>query len=241
MKSRIAVLASGSGSNLQAILDHADQLGAGRSGEVVLVASNVPGARALDRAAEHGIAAHVLRDHQAPTELLALCDHHAVDLVVLAGYLKLVPAAVVRRFAGRMLNVHPALLPGFGGEGMYGRRVHAAVLASGARVTGVTVHFVSEEYDRGPIVAQWPVPVRDGDTPETLAERVLRTEHLLYPRVVEAVAAGRLALGPDGRVCAPVGDDPLSALLGTTARPGYFAYETDAARAAASVERLLGG
>jgi folate-dependent phosphoribosylglycinamide formyltransferase PurN len=99
-----------------------------------------------------------------------------------------------------MLNVHPALLPAFGGAGMYGARVHAAVLAAGARVSGPTVHFVDEQYDRGPIVMQWPVPVRDDDTPDTLAARVLHVEHLLYPRVVDAVAAGRITLGDDNRV-----------------------------------------
>lgn len=241
MKARIAVLASGSGSNLQAILDHTDRLGAGRSGDVVLVLSNTSDAGALERAERHGIAAAVLHDHADGAAMLRTLEQHGVDLVVLAGYLKLVPPAVVQRHAGRMLNVHPALLPAFGGEGMYGRRVHAAVLASGARVTGVTVHFVSEEYDRGPIVAQWPVPVRDGDTPASLAERVLRTEHVLYPRVVEAVAAGRLRLGPGGRICGSGVEDPLAALLAPHERPGFFAFETDAARAAASVERLLGG
>src|SRR5206468_6729680 len=102
---------------------------------------------------------------------------------------------------GRMLNVHPALLPGFGGAGMYGARVHEAVLAAGVTVTGVTVHFVDEEYDRGPIVAQWPVPVLTGDDRHTLAERVLHVEHLLYPRVLNAVAGGRLTLAScgDGR------------------------------------------
>lgn len=241
MKSRVAVLASGSGSNLQAILDHADRLGAGRSGEVALVLSNTAGAGALERAARHGIPADVLHDHADGAAMLQLLERHDIDLVVLAGYLKLVPAAVVQRHAGRMLNVHPALLPAFGGPGMYGRRVHAAVLASGARVSGVTVHFVSEEYDRGPIVAQWPVPVRDGDTPEALGERVLRTEHLLYPRVVEAVAAGRLLLGAHGRTTGPAADDPLASLLTGVERPGFFAFETDAARVAASVDRLLAG
>jgi phosphoribosylglycinamide formyltransferase/phosphoribosylglycinamide formyltransferase-1 len=121
--------------------------------------------------------------------------------VVLAGYLRRIPDEVVRRYADRMINVHPALLPSFGGAGMYGMRVHEAVLASGATVTGVTAHFVDEEYDRGPIIAQWPVPVLNGDDSATLAARVLRVEHLLYPRVVDAVAGGRLTLADcrDGR------------------------------------------
>lgn len=196
MPARIAVLASGGGSNLGALLDHLDAAGARRAGQVVLVASNVAGAGALDRARARGIATAVAdpADGDALAALLA-----PADLVLLAGYLKLVPPIVARAFRGRMLNVHPALLPAFGGPGMYGRRVHAAVLAAGARVTGATVHFVDEAYDRGAIAAQWPVPVHAADTPDTLARRVLRVEHLLLPRVVTAVASGRIALGPDGR------------------------------------------
>jgi len=199
-KSRVAVLASGGGSNLQAILDHFDALGAQASGEVALVASDRAGAGALRRAQGRGAAtAHLARPADGAA-LLALLDEHAIDLVVLAGYLKLVPPAVVRRFRGRMLNVHPSLLPAFGGPGMYGLRVHQAVLDAGARVSGATVHFVSEEFDRGAIVAQWPVPVFEEDGPETLAARVLRVEHLLLPRVVELVAAELLVLDDDERV-----------------------------------------
>jgi len=111
-----------------------------------------------------------------------------------------VPEGVVRAFRGRVMNVHPALLPSFGGAGMYGERVHAAVIASGARLSGVTVHFVDEEYDRGATIAQWPVAVHDDDTPATLGARVLGVEHRLYPACVAAVAAGTVTLGPDGRV-----------------------------------------
>jgi phosphoribosylglycinamide formyltransferase-1 len=106
-----------------------------------------------------------------------------VDVIFLAGYLRLVPAPVVQRFQGRILNIHPALLPSFGGKGMWGRHVHQAVLDAGSRVTGPTVHVVDEVYDRGLILAQWPVPVRNDDTPETLAARVLAVEHRLYPEV----------------------------------------------------------
>src|SRR5205807_2164795 len=117
---------------------------------------------------------------------------------VLAGYLQRIPPAVVARFRLRLINIHPALLPAFGGPGMYGRRVHEAVLASGAPISGATVHYVDEEYDRGPIIAQWPVPVRAGDTPESLAARVLEVEHRLLPRVVLelALADSLLALVP---------------------------------------------
>lgn len=120
--------------------------------------------------------------------------------VVLAGYMQLIPLDVVQAFPGRIVNVHPALLPAFGGKGMYGERVHAAVLASGARLSGPTVHFVDEAYDRGPIIAQWPVPVAPNDSIASLAARVLAVEHLLYPRVVQALCAGRIRLGDHGKV-----------------------------------------
>ena len=199
-RTRIAVLASGGGSNLGAMLAHGDRLGDRKRGEIALVVTDRPGAAALDRARERGIAAQVLADHADGGALLDLLEEHAIEIVALAGYLKLVPSAVVRHFRGRMLNVHPALLPAFGGPKMYGRRVHEAVLASGARLSGPTVHFVDDEYDRGPIVAQWPVPVFDEDSPEELAARVLRVEHALYPRVVEALASDAIALDDDGRV-----------------------------------------
>lgn len=197
MRARIAVLASGAGSNLQALLDHLDTLGDGRGGDVVLVASNRPGAGALERARVRGIATSVLESDAA---LDAALRRHEIGLVVLAGYLRLVPNDVTRHFRGRIVNVHPSLLPAFGGPGMYGARVHRAVIDAGVRVSGATIHFVDEQYDRGPIVAQWPVPVKDDDTPDTLARRVLAVEHVLLPHAVQAVATGRVVLGDDGRV-----------------------------------------
>lgn len=196
MSARIAVLASGSGTNLQAIFEHLDRLGERRGGEVVVVASDRPDAGALARARARGLPAVELVSRKRPEgpTLEATLDDHGADLVVLAGYLRLVPAEVVRRWEGRVVNVHPALLPAFGGAGMYGARVHREVLASGTYVTGATVHFVDEEFDRGTIIAQWPVPVLAGDDPHTLAERVLRVEHVLYPRVVDALARGRVTL-----------------------------------------------
>jgi folate-dependent phosphoribosylglycinamide formyltransferase PurN len=119
---------------------------------------------------------------------------------VLAGYLRLVPADVVAHFRGRILNVHPALLPAFGGHGMYGHRVHEAVVASQASLTGPTIHYVDERYDEGPVIAQVPVPVLPDDSADTVARRVLDAEHRLYPRVIEAVAAGLVRLGSDNRV-----------------------------------------
>ena len=144
------------------------------------------------------MAAHRIADPGDGAALTRVLREHGVELVVLAGYLKLVPADVVAAFPDRMINIHPALLPAFGGHGMYGPRVHQAVLASGATLSGATVHLVNAEYDRGPILAQWPVPVRPGDTAESLAARVLEVEHRLLPAVVLAAAhAGRVVpLGP---------------------------------------------
>lgn len=193
------MFASGGGSNLQAILDHLDQLGAAAPAEVVLVVSDRAEAGALKRARQRDVAAvHLPRDQSAA--LLPLLEQHGATMIALAGYLRLVPPDVVAAFGGRMLNVHPALLPAFGGAGMYGARVHQAVLASGARVSGPTVHFVDERYDEGAIIAQWPVPVRTDDTPETLGARVLAVEHRIYPWAVAAVASGAVRLGADGRL-----------------------------------------
>jgi formyltetrahydrofolate-dependent phosphoribosylglycinamide formyltransferase len=188
VKSRIAVLASGSGTNLQAIIDHLAR-NAASIAEVVVVASNRAEASALERARKNGIATEVFDVSDDGTALLELLERHSAQLVALAGYLKRIPPLVTRRFRGRIVNVHPGLLPQFGGEGMYGSRVHAAVLASGATTTGVTIHFVDDEYDHGAVIAQWPVRVRVDDTAETLAERVLLAEHTVYPRVVEMIAA----------------------------------------------------
>ena len=184
---RVAVLASGGGSNLQALLDASRDPEAGFA--IPLVVSNHPGAGALERAARAGAHTALIRaDGDDADRLLALLAEHHAGLVVLAGYLKLVPGAVVAAYAGRMINIHPALLPSFGGPGMYGRLVHEAVLASGARVTGPTVHLVDEHFDHGRVLAQWPVPVLAGDTPETVAARVLEAEHRLLPAVVRAWA-----------------------------------------------------
>ncbi|MDQ6831094.1 MAG: phosphoribosylglycinamide formyltransferase [Gemmatimonadota bacterium] len=201
MPPRIAVLASGRGSNLRALLDYLAEKGAARGGDVVLVASDKADAGALELARERKIEALDIGALSASDDaMLRLFAERGIDLIVLAGYLRLIPAAVVRAYRGRMLNVHPALLPAFGGAGMYGARVHRAVLEAGERLSGPTVHFVDEEYDRGSIIAQWPLPVLPADTPDTLAARVLRAEHRLLPRAVDAVASGRISLGDDGRV-----------------------------------------
>ena len=186
MTMRVAVAVSGRGSNLEALLH---TLGPGAPARVGLVLSNRAEAGALDRARAHSVPAEVLPDPSDPADWLDRLTRYRVDLLVLAGYLQLVPAAVIARYRDRILNVHPALLPAFGGRGMYGRRVHEAVLASGARESGATVHLVDEVYDRGAILAQGRVPVLPDDTPDRLAARVLAVEHRLLPAAVLAAAA----------------------------------------------------
>jgi phosphoribosylglycinamide formyltransferase-1 len=199
---KIAVFASGRGSNFAAILD------AIRHGtlpaHVCCLISNRSDAGALERARAEGIPAiHCSRlqyatDDAFAEELLARLRTHSADFIALAGYLKRVPTPVVAAFRERIVNIHPALLPSFGGHGMYGHRVHEAVLAAGAKVSGATVHVVDEEYDRGPIVAQRCVSVLPDDTPDTLAARVLTVEHSLYPETLAAFARGRVRI--DGQL-----------------------------------------
>jgi phosphoribosylglycinamide formyltransferase-1 len=186
----VAVLVSGGGTNLQALLDVLAESPVARVSRVV---SSRAEAGALERARRAGVPTAVLADPTDAAEIVAAVGD--AGLVVLAGYLKRVPAAAVTRFRWRLINIHPALLPGFGGPGMYGRRLHEAVLASGTAISGATAHYVDEELDRGAIIAQWPVPVRSDDTPESLAARVLEVEHRLLPQVVMELAR----LGPPQR------------------------------------------
>lgn len=202
---RIAVMVSGHGrgSNLQALID---ACGNGLiPGSVVLVIGSRKGAPALDRAKAAGIETIVLRrdkndrDEAYADSLLEALASHRVDLVCLAGYMRLLPSKVVTAYRWRIMNVHPALLPGFGGRGMFGHAVHEAVVASGATESGCTVHFVDEEYDHGPIILQRKVPVLPNDTPDDLAARVLPVEHRTYAEAVRLFAEGRLRV-EDGRV-----------------------------------------
>jgi phosphoribosylglycinamide formyltransferase-1 len=186
MTMRIAVAISGRGSNLEALLR---ALRPGAPATVVLVISDRAEAAGLAHARSHGIPRLVLPNPAEAGAWLDALREHDVDLLVLAGYLKLVPAPVVAAYRGRIINTHPSLLPAFGGKGMYGERVHKAVLASGARETGVTIHLVDEAYDRGPVLAQSRVPVLSNDTAERLAARVLEAEHQLLPAAVLAAAA----------------------------------------------------
>jgi phosphoribosylglycinamide formyltransferase-1 len=186
---RIGVLVSGRGSNLQALIDAAlrGELG----GEVGVVVSNVEGALALQRAREAGIPA-VYHDHRGKkredfdAEVVAILRAHRVDLVCLAGFMRLLSPVFVRAFPGRILNIHPALLPAF--PGLDAQR---QAWEHGAKVSGATVHLVDEGLDSGPIVAQEAVPVLSSDTPETLAARILEVEHRLYPRAARLVLEGR--------------------------------------------------
>ncbi len=190
----VGVLISGRGSNMMAI--HRAQQSGRAAGRLVCVISSREDAGGLEYARQHGIAAYVIPAAAQKEEaafaraLLEPLQKHAVQLVVLAGFLKKVPTEVVRAYSGRMLNIHPALLPAFGGKGMYGRRVHEAVLEYGCKVSGATVHVVTEEYDAGPPVLQKCVPVAADDTPETLAARVLEIEHELLPQAVDLFARG---------------------------------------------------
>lgn len=193
----LAVFVSGNGSNFRAIDASIREGRLDASIRVVVSSSDKAGA--LSYAAEAGYPVLVeSRDDRARdgygAGLLASLEGHGVDFVALCGYLLLVPADVVRAFPNRMVNIHPALLPAFGGKGMYGQHVHEAVLASGARYSGATVHIVTEEYDRGPIVAQRAVPVEDADTPASLAARVLAAEHEIYTEALQLFAAGRVAV-----------------------------------------------
>jgi phosphoribosylglycinamide formyltransferase-1 len=192
----LGILASGGGTNLQAIIDSIE---IGRvTARIAVVISNNSKAWALVRARHHGIPAiHVSRpmfssEEELDRAIFRTLQEHRVELVILAGYMKKIGLQTIRAYRNRILNTHPALLPAFGGHGMYGHHVHEAVLASGATVSGVTIHLVDEEYDHGPIVAQRTVPVLSGDTPETLAARVLEQEHLLYPQVIQWFAEGRV-------------------------------------------------
>jgi phosphoribosylglycinamide formyltransferase-1 len=185
----LAVLISGSGSNLQSIIDHC----ASRfiPARVALVISSREDAYALVRAEKAGIPTAVYRrkdfpDGQAADQyLLDILAQHAIDLIALAGFLKMVPPAMIQAYRGRIVNIHPGLLPKYGGKGMYGHFVHEAVLAAKEKETGVTIHVVDEIYDHGRILAQKRVPVMPGDTPDSLAARVLEVEHALYPHVLK--------------------------------------------------------
>jgi len=191
MATRIAVLVSGGGTNLQALID-AQKSGIIKSGEIVLVASNKPNAYALERAKNNGIEGFVMRDE---ADLLAKLAEEKIDLIVLAGFLKILSEDFIRAYEDRIINIHPSLIPSFCGEGAYGLRVHEMALEYGVKVTGATVHFVNEIPDGGKIIAQKAVEILDDDTPEVLQKRVMeQAEWILLPQAVEKISA-KLAKG----------------------------------------------
>ncbi len=194
---QIAVFGSGRGSNFSAILS-AQQRGEIPNARIRLVISNNADAGILETARQYGIPARHISAKQFTSEeefvsaLRSELDAHDVNFIVLAGYMKRFPRQIIPTYKGRIINIHPALLPKFGGKGMYGMHVHEAVIAAKEKESGATVHIVDEEYDRGPIVLQEKVPIEPGDTPATLAERVLAIEHALLPRVLRMFAEGRV-------------------------------------------------
>ena len=181
---RIAILASGSGSNAEVLIRHFENHP--RIG-INLVLCNKPGAYVLERAERLGVPAFVFgRDDFSPEGMAGvLFEEYSITHLVLAGFLWLVPESFIHRFPGRIYNLHPALLPAYGGKGMYGHHVHKAVIKAGETQTGITIHLVDELYDHGTILYQASCPVLPGDTPDTLATRIHRLEHLHYPRVIE--------------------------------------------------------
>jgi len=198
---KCAVFASGGGTNFQSLLDRKD------SGdlhvEFACMIGNNSTAHAFDRARSRNIPAIHLAPSRFASEgaytarLMDILKQYAVDLIILAGYMKMIPPDVVRAYPNRIINIHPSLLPSFGGKGLYGKLVHQAVLDYGAKVTGVTVHFVDEHYDHGPVILQRAVEVRDDDTADTLAARVLAVEHDTFWRAIELIAQG--AIKVEGR------------------------------------------
>lgn len=223
---KVGVLASGGGSNLQSIIDAS---AAGRIAvNVVLVISNNSKAGALDRARTAGIPVIHASGHTHPypqaldAAILTALQECAVEYVVLAGYMKKLGPATLAAYRNRVLNIHPALLPDFGGQGMYGMNVHRAVVASGATESGPTVHLVNAEYDEGPILAQQPVPVFPEDAAETLQARVLEAEHVIYPYTLSSLAGGIIAIH----------DSPLEVIIRPLALNRDFAEAADTVRLA---------
>lgn len=187
-KVKVAVFASGTGTDFLALVkaSMAQDLG----WEVVILVTNNPEAGAIDKAKANNIpfvcinSKDFIKKGDFSKSLLNVLEQHETDLIALAGYLRKVPARIIERYQGKIINIHPALLPAFGGKGYYGKKVHQAVLDAGCKVSGVTVHYVSAKYDEGAIIAQQCVPVLDGDNAESLGRRILEIEHELYPKVV---------------------------------------------------------
>lgn len=201
---RVAVLVSGGGTNLQAIIDRVAD-GTITNTELAVVISNNPGVKALERAAKAGIPAECISPKSYETRaafnqaLIAVVDSYQVDLIVLAGFLVVIPPEMIEKYENRIINIHPSLIPAFCGTGYYGLKVHEAALARGVKVVGATVHFVDKGTDTGPIILQKAVEVQDGDTPEILQRRVMeQAEWKLLPQAIDLIANGRVEVA-DGR------------------------------------------
>ncbi|MCI7801918.1 MAG: phosphoribosylglycinamide formyltransferase [Floccifex porci] len=189
---RLAVLISGSGTDLQSIIDHRNQI----NGEIALVISNRKNAYGLQRAQDAGIKNLVIKNQD---ELLNTLKEEKIDFIVLAGYLAILGKELIDTYQNKIINIHPSLIPSFCGPGMYGLHVHEAVLERGVKVSGATVHFVSEEVDGGPIIWQEAVSIADLDTPEDIQKRVLEVEHKILPEVVQWICDGKVVI-EKGRV-----------------------------------------
>ena len=197
---KIAVLVSGGGTNLQAVIDAIDN-GTITNTEIKVVISNNKNAYALERAKNHGIEALCIspKDYEDRAQFneafLAKLDSYDVDLVVLAGFLVVIPPAMIAKYRNRIVNIHPSLIPSFCGTGFYGLKVHEGVLSRGVKVTGATVHFVDEGTDTGPIIFQKAVEVKQGDTPEVLQRRVMEeAEWVILPRAIDYIANGKVSV-----------------------------------------------
>ena len=194
----IAVLVSGGGTNLQAIIDRIED-GTVKNTVIRTVICNNPKAKALERAERHGIEAVCISPKQYETRddfnraLLNAIDERGIDLIVLAGFMVVVPPMIIQKYRNRIINIHPSLIPSFCGKGYYGLHVHEAALKKGVKVSGATVHFVDEGTDTGPIIMQKAVEVKLGDTPEVLQRRIMEeAEWKIMPAVIDAIAAGRV-------------------------------------------------
>lgn len=194
----VAVFASGNGSNFQTLIDkHKEEK---LPVTFTLMIGNNSKANAFDRAKAYNIPTkHIAPSHfetysEYVTELLQLLEQHNVELIILAGYMKMIPSEVIQKYRNKIVNIHPALLPAFGGQGMYGMNVHRAVVEYGAKVTGITVHFVDEDYDHGPVIYQDTVSVDSEDSPEEVARKVLEVEHKSLWKVIKAIAEKRITI-----------------------------------------------
>ncbi len=193
---KIAVLISGGGSNLQAIIDGIENKYIG--GEISLVISNREGVYGLERASNHGIDTRVMTKQKYGTTikrdiaLLELLEEREIDLIVLAGYLAIIPGKIIEKFPNRIINIHPSLIPSFAGDGFYGEKVHQSAFDRGVKISGASVHFVDEVTDGGPIILQESVNIDFDDSPKQIQEKVLKIEHRILPLAIKLFAEGRL-------------------------------------------------